>query len=128
MPRRTLLGDRSARDTHLETACAWRIAFEVAGVHLDALNATLYRKPDDDPVVTRTTAALRFPPVAHVAGVAGHDQVVPRSKKHVTARDDERAVRGRCEIDFAAGGKPRPVGRDFSIHAQSRDAAIRIDP
>ena len=76
-PGRTFLGNPCARYTDLEAAGARRIAFEMARVHFDALNESPGREPDDDPVVTRAAPALRLPPVAHVARVAGHDQVVP---------------------------------------------------
>ena len=47
--------------------------------------------------------------------------------EHASAGDDEGAVHGSREIDFAASGQPDPVGCDFAVHAQSRHASIRVD-
>ena len=56
-------------------------------VDLDPPHRPRGAEADDRPVIARPAPALRFPAVAHVRGVAGHDQVVPRAEEHVAARD-----------------------------------------
>src|SRR5438093_9073870 len=82
-----VLGLRGQRA--LQAACARRVALEVARVDLHAANGAGGAETNDGPVVARATPPLRFPAVAHVRGVAGHDQVVARTEEHVAARDDE---------------------------------------
>ena len=71
---------------------------------------------------------LRFPAVAHVRRIAGHDQVVPRAEEHVAARHDDAAVLGGGQVDLAAQSQPLPVGHHFAVDAQARDAAVGKDP
>ena len=83
---------------------------------------------DDGPIVARTTPALRFPAVAHVCGAARHDQIVPISKEHITARKNQPAVFHCRKIDLAAElFQAIPVGKNLAIDSQTRYAAIRIN-
>ncbi len=50
------------------------------------------------------------------------------TEEHVAAREHERAVFRRGEIDLAAGAfELFPVGHHFAINTQPRDAAVRKD-
>ena len=109
------------------TAGGRRVALEVPRIHLDPPDRPRCGEADDRPVVSRSAPPPGLPAVAHVRGVAGHDQVVPRSKEHVAARDDETAVLGSPEIDFATPPERLPVCGDAAVDAQPRDAAVGVD-
>jgi len=100
----------------------------MARVDLDPSNYARRPEAHDGPVVSRPAAALRFPSIGHVTRVAGHDQIVTRTEKHVAARDDEAAMLGGGEIDVAALCEPNPVGDHLTVDPKPRDAAVRKDP
>src|SRR5205085_2813816 len=102
--------------------------FEVRRVNFNAPYLAWSAELDDGPVVTWTMPALCFPSVAHVHRPTRHDQIVPVTEKHVTAREDERTIFGGCEIDVATGAfELFPVRHDLTEDAQPRDATVRKD-
>ena len=96
MPRR--------HDAPFEAAGAGRVALEVMGVDLHALDRAGGAEPNDRPVVAAAATAPRLPAVAHVRAAPGHDQVLAVAEEHVAARDDEAAVLHRREIDLVRAG------------------------
>ena len=107
-----------------------RVALEVQRVDDRALDRALRRETDDDPVGARTAPALRLPAITHVHAAAGHDQVVARAEEHVVAGDDETAVLRRREVDelrAVAPAHPARARHDVAVHAETRDAAVRVD-
>src|SRR6185295_9665760 len=91
---------------------------------MDLAGATEF---DDGPIMAWTTPPFCFPAVAHVRRAAGHDQVVTVTEEHVATGEYETAVFDSRQIDVAAAFELFPIGYDFALDAQPRDAAVWID-
>ena len=111
----------------LEHAAAGRVPFEVVGIELHALDRCAACEAHDRPLVSRSAAALRLPAVAHVGGPAGLDEVLPVAVPHVTALGHESAVLHGCEVHDLARRQHGGIRDHVAVHAQSRDASVRMD-
>ena len=54
------------------------------------------------PIMARPTASLRLPTIAHICGVAGHDQIMSMSEEHIAAREHHSAIFDGGKVNVAA--------------------------
>ena len=99
---------RARRVDALDGAPAGRVALEVRGVDLQALDRAGRGEPDDRPVVAGAAAAPGLPAVGHAARRAGLDQVVARAEEHVAAR----STTAPCSSAARSIGPPSARSRD----------------
>ena len=101
------------------------VALELVGVDFDFSDRAGQPELQDDPIVSGTAAAFCFPPVAHVLGATGHDQIVHRTEKHVATGERHSAIFDGREIDQFAWFQLAPVGDNYAVDAKTRYAAVR---
>ncbi len=85
------------------------------------------RQRDDAPVVARLAAAAGFPAVAHVDAAARHQQAGSQPEVLVVDLDHVGAVLHRGQVEQRGAVRALPVDLRLAIHAQARDAAVRVD-
>ena len=103
------------------------VAFEVGGVHADAVDECEVAQLQHHPVVARLAPAARFPAVAHVDPLAGHDDVAHGAKVFVVAQHRPPAVFHGGEIQQLRTAHLAPVAVGVAVHPQARHAPVRID-
>ena len=88
------------------------VPLKVIGVDFDFADRTRQSELQDNPIVSGTAPAFCFPPVSHILGTTGHDEIIHRTEEHVAAGQRHSSIFDGREIDKFAGFQLAPVGDD----------------